>query len=367
MAIENSKEYTKFQRDVIEAVAKLVGDRAFNYERCTTGHLKLYIEGLDKPIYCAGSPSDRRALANVKSIVRRSLKEAKDAQELKEPSCNIDPVSPQGAKLGKVMRFVIKSFRDNRIEMEEKELDLVRATQKVDKIFSARRKFIGACVAKWMVSVGVVEGYFTEDDLAELESTLMEHVNFSMPTMAHYQQILREADEPEADTAQEPATEPTPEPEPTAAPEAKPVLENSGEFLDRMSSGIAALFGDSVKTSTEKPVADNLELPAPEPTPEPAPEPTPEPIPEPTPEPAPATGGTMLTEFLSVTKDALTAALSGVTDEILDQLIAACETVKAERKKEADIADVMQYMQGKGLTLDQINQYFEANKAALER
>lgn len=342
MAIEHGKGYTKFQRDVIEAVSKLVGDRGFNYDKCATGHLSLYIEGLDKPIFCAGSPSDRRALANVKSMVRRSLKEAKDENVLKAPSCDIDPVSKEGAKLGKVMRFVIKTFRDNKLELEAAELDAVRISGTPEQIFDTRRDFIITAVAKWLSTVKAGPEYFTSEDADSLEKTLMEHINFSMPTMAHYQQALK--DQP-IEQAKE--------------------NEDSGAFLDRMSSGIEALFNADISHTTQ-PTNDEATSPQVEPEPEPAPEPAPKPKPKPRPK-STTEKENPLTSFLSATPPVQLDTLKHVSDDMLDQLIAACEAAKAERKKEAAITDVIQYMQSKGLTIEQINEFMRMNNDAANR
>lgn len=257
---EKSHTYTKFQRNAIAAIAKIVGSRAFRYEKTGTGHLKILVEGLPSPIYTSSSPSDSRSILNLKSDVRKMMNIARLEKTLLPPVCDTSACSPTGNKAAKMISYIIKRLRAtlDEIEAEEERQAKMRG---VDILPALRREIVQMGIDKWLDENEVANGYFTPADLQKIHKDLMQHVNFMLPGLSHYAGIAKakqtdskeaatvanenqETEQPEQQPAvpeltvvaetSEPESTPAPEPEqatsapaedstPPATPAAKPI------------------------------------------------------------------------------------------------------------------------------------------------
>ena len=57
--MQKLNSFSKYQKDIIKKITKELGPGIpFKYEKTSSNHLKVLIEGLEKPRYTACTPSD---------------------------------------------------------------------------------------------------------------------------------------------------------------------------------------------------------------------------------------------------------------------------------------------------------------------
>lgn len=331
--VEKNHKYSPFQRRVINELPKLVGDRAYNYELCANNHMQILIQGVDKPIHCASTPSDSRAFANVSSEIRKRIKEADkpaDGETSENPVVSV----PKSSRLNKAYRHVIKAFRSNMDFIKESELEVILRGESLDAVEEIRAKFVATAIAYWLRQNRVMPTHFSQEELDSLNMALAKHLNFSLPTKAYYAQVKKEsmnkiADEVNYEIVQD------------------GIIRAVAVAIEELRED-GAQFGD-VKIDVEidcKPFSNNF--------------------PDSTVPPAPVlTVGEHLTGAFekAETQEALAAELKQFDASKLDLLIAACEAAKAEQKKEADMKEVIRMMEEKGLSLEQISAFLGAQAA----
>lgn len=332
--VEKNHKYSPFQRRVINELPKLVGDRAYNYELCANNHMQILIQGVDKPIHCASTPSDSRAFANASSEIRKRIKEADkpaDGETSENPVVSV----PKNSRLNKAYRHVVKAFRNNMEFIKDSELNATSlGGANLDVVEEMRAKFVATAIAHWFRVNRVMPAHFSQEELDSLNMALAKHLNFSLPTKAYYAQVKKGlmnkiADEVNYEIVQD------------------GIIRAVAVAIEELRED-GAQFGD-VKIDVEidcKPFSNNF--------------------PDSTVPPAPVlTVGEHLTGAFekAETQEALAAELKQFDASKLDLLIAACEAAKAEQKKEADMKEVIRMMEEKGLNLEQIAAFLGANAA----
>lgn len=213
MTSVNDRSYTRYQKDVIKAVSKLIGTTPFRHEKAQNNHLKLVIEGIDKPIYTSSTPSDRRSLQNLLSQVQQMLR-----IEIPE---QIDPsITPPDGELfhvhaclyQKIKERLIRMFRNQVAELENKERVMINEQQSIDEVIPFRKQLVKQAITD-KLKMHKSGGYFKTSEIRGLTKDLMHHLNFMLPDLATYAAQLKAANEAEPEAALEAGKEPQPEAE----------------------------------------------------------------------------------------------------------------------------------------------------------
>lgn len=187
--------YSKYQREIIKKIAKELGASiAFSYGRCSNNHLKVYIDGLDKPFYTSSTPSDRKAGDNFIGGIRSALK----AENLKQQPVTTAVKHMNNALLKKqyfenLKSTCIKTVRTNIEQYTEKERLLIYRENSVGSLKPQRRK-LAARIFENAQKVHRNTQYITGKDSQAIKGEIIKHLNYMLPTSAEYSQNLKPDD-----------------------------------------------------------------------------------------------------------------------------------------------------------------------------
>lgn len=184
-----SRTYSAYQKKVIRSLAKLVGARAFRYEKAQNNHLKIHIEGVDKPIFTSSTPSDCKALENFMSQVRVMIRAAEKQYPLAVKVCEANPKQPHVCSHEKMITSIVKNMRLMAADLQDKEIEMVFEQQSVDGIGEHRQQVIKKAIN---TALGHRKGgrYLTPSVMRCIEEDISHHVDFILPTVAHYAELL---------------------------------------------------------------------------------------------------------------------------------------------------------------------------------
>ncbi|PSW62151.1 hypothetical protein C0W54_07415 [Photobacterium kishitanii] len=184
-----SRTYSAYQKKVIRALSKLVGSRAFRYEKTQNSHLKIHIEGVDKPVFTSSTPSDRKALENFMSQVRMMIRAAEKRSPLEEKVFEEPPKQPHVCNHEKMINSIVKNMRLTAVDLQDKEVEIVLEQESVDGISEHRQQLIKKSIGT-VLSRRKGERYLTPSVMRCIEKDISHHVNFILPTVAHYAELL---------------------------------------------------------------------------------------------------------------------------------------------------------------------------------
>lgn len=213
------RSYTPFQKEAIKEVAKLVGNRAFRYEKAQNNHLKVFIEGVEKPVFTSSTPSDGRcSLLNFLSQVRGELRVIDEQAPLPVQHCAANPTQPHVCAHSKMIKHIVKTFRSQVNDMEMKERAMVLETQSVNAIPALRLSLVKQAINARLKQRKNPE-YVKPSEMRCLIKDVLHHVNFMLPDLACYAQSLQEPkkqldalfNEQESEPMVQPTTSHTPE------------------------------------------------------------------------------------------------------------------------------------------------------------
>lgn len=213
------RSYTPFQKEAIKEVAKLVGNRAFRYEKAQNNHLKVFIEGVEKPVFTSSTPSDGRcSLLNFLSQVRGELRVIDEQAPLPVQHCAANPTQPHVCAHSKMIKHIVKTFRSQVKDMEMKERAMVLETQSVNEIPPLRLSLVKQAINARLKQRKNPE-YVKPSEMRCLIKDVLHHVNFMLPDLACYAQSLQEPkkqldalfNEQESEPMVQPTTSHTPE------------------------------------------------------------------------------------------------------------------------------------------------------------
>ncbi|WP_095499751.1 hypothetical protein [Paraferrimonas haliotis] len=180
--------YSKYQKRVIKFLNDLLGtETPFSYERTKTNHLKVLIDGVPKPMYTGSTPSDCKSINNFMAEVKRELRALKEVPA--EPAQKAKPRPPFQLSNDKLIQGCVKSLRTRIETLKSKEECLVLETKSVESINPGRRDTVKHAVAL-ALQTRRQGTYLKRKDIKEVETTVMRHLNFMLPTAAHYAGLL---------------------------------------------------------------------------------------------------------------------------------------------------------------------------------
>ncbi len=184
--------YTKYQKRVIKFLGDTLGTKTpFRYERAQNNHLKVLIDGVPKPLFTGSTPSDCKSLNNFMSEVKRELRALHTPQEEVGSSRAIKGEAQVSTSNfdEKLLQGCIKSLR-NRLEViKSKEEALVIEHKNVEVVSESRLQSV-----KHVLSHGLQQAkqqrYVKPKEMKQFEQHLLKHLNFMLPTLAFYSDLL---------------------------------------------------------------------------------------------------------------------------------------------------------------------------------
>mgnify|MGYP000032384103 FL=1 len=184
--------YSKYQRDIIKRIGKELGTSiAFSYGKCSNNHLKIYVDGLDKPFYTSSTPSDRKAGDNFMGDLRSALK----AAQLKRQSVivvtkHINNVQLKAQYIDNLKDACIKTVRTNIEQYAEKEELLVIKENGISNLKPQRKK-LASKIFEHMKKTNKNMQYITGKDSQSIKDEIIKHLNYMLPNTADYVHSLK--------------------------------------------------------------------------------------------------------------------------------------------------------------------------------
>ncbi|WP_019029050.1 hypothetical protein [Colwellia piezophila] len=193
------KWLSKFQRKVVSQLKIMLMpyDIDFSYSKSSKNHLKVVVEGVEKPLYTSSTPSDYRALEQFKAEVRKRIKKltAPKREELKRQSQAIKDEKLQQSHLVKLIETHIKKCSELLVQSEKNKLisrglsafDAIRtelALDQIDKVLYDLDIQLDAKALNLMVK------------------KVMKILNKELPTKLHYtDSLIQDIDDPNLETS----------------------------------------------------------------------------------------------------------------------------------------------------------------------
>lgn len=188
----NQNSYSKYQKRAIKFLSDFLGaDTPFSYERTQTNHLKVLIDGVPKPIYTGSTPSDCKSINNFMAEVKREVKASKEVLDPEQTVPIIKIALPTPFKLSqdKLIQNGVKLLRTRLDAIKSKEEEKVLEEKSVDVVNVYRSEVIKHVLSQALQSRRQ-GGYIKPKDMKNLESKIETHLNFMMPTLAYYSELL---------------------------------------------------------------------------------------------------------------------------------------------------------------------------------
>jgi hypothetical protein len=193
--MEKVSSYSKYQRDIIKRIGKELGTSiAFSYGKCSNNHLKIYVDGLDKPFYTSSTPSDRKAGDNFMGDLRCALK----AAQLKRQSVivvtkHINNVQLKAQYIESLKDACIKTVRTSINQYAEKEELLVIKENSINSL-KPRRKKLASKIFEHTKKTNKNMHYITGKDSQSIKDEIIKHLNYMLPNTAEYVHSLKPVD-----------------------------------------------------------------------------------------------------------------------------------------------------------------------------
>ncbi|MGL5949739.1 MAG: hypothetical protein ACRCYV_12065 [Aeromonas sp.] len=212
MTTIHDRRFTPFQKQVIREVPKLVYPRACDFEKTKTNHLKILVEGLDKPIFTSATPSDRRSLYNTLSEVQTKLRQAGIALEeaastalaAAADSGEVDLNVLDADPTQKMINRMVRTLRSQTEQLEIKEQKHIDAGGSLDEIMPQRQALITQILNEEIAGYKKRGGeYLKPSVLRTISKEVLHQLNFFLPKLSDYKASLM----PSAPLATTPANE----------------------------------------------------------------------------------------------------------------------------------------------------------------
>lgn len=192
--MQKLNSYSKYQKDIIKKISKELGPSIpFKYERTSSNHLKILIEGLDKPLYTGCTPSDRKSGDNFMADLRCALKAARLKRQPKTVlSMRMNTAQLKIQYIENLTTSCIKMVRTNIKPYIEKEKNLVIKENNIRniKIF---RKNLATNIFDQCKKVNKQQ-YTTGADSNFIKGEIIKHLNYMLPNAADYAHTLKPVD-----------------------------------------------------------------------------------------------------------------------------------------------------------------------------
>lgn len=199
--------YSKYQKRVIKFLNDLLGtDTPFSYERAKNNHLKVLIEGIPKPMFTGSTPSDCKSINNFMAEVKRELKASKNSED--------DVMELDKSTLTNMVKLTNDKLAQNCVKSLRTRITVLKAQEKESVINS---KCINGLnlkrieIVKQSISLALQArkqgAYLKAKELKTIEGVVHNHLNFMLPSMAYYAELLNSTSKDRQTEAQPTKTE----------------------------------------------------------------------------------------------------------------------------------------------------------------
>lgn len=188
----NQNSYSKYQKRAIKFLSDFLdADTPFTYERTQTNHLKVLIDGVPKPLFTGSTPSDCKSINNFMAEVKREVKASKEAVDLGQDISVVKMSLPMPFKQSqdKLIQNCVKSLRTRLEVMKSQEEQKVLENKSVDVVTTFRSEAIKHALS-FALQSRRQGSYIKPKEMKSLETKIAMHLNFMMPTLAHYSELL---------------------------------------------------------------------------------------------------------------------------------------------------------------------------------
>lgn len=183
---------SKYQKHIVKELTNLMGGTIpFTYEKAQNNHLRVLIDGIEKPMFTGSTPSDRNSAKNFIAQVKRALKDLNMVKD-EHPIATNRTARHQEFQLkeaDKIIENCIKSLRTRKDSLCEKEREYMLEQRDLDLLHPYRSEVVKLTVEHAMKQRKQA-GYFRPKQLKVLGQSVKKHLDFAMPTKADYSDLL---------------------------------------------------------------------------------------------------------------------------------------------------------------------------------
>ena len=190
--MQKINSYSKYQKEIIKKIGKELGaNTPFKYEKTSSNHLKVFIEGLDKPRYTACTPSDRKSGDNFMADLRCALKAACVKRQPKvAASKQMNIIRVKAQYIDNLTAACIKVVRTNIQQYAEKEeLWVVKENSLIN--LKSQRKHLVARIFEQTQKAHRNQQYITGSDSRIIKDEILKHLSYMLPNTADYRDTLK--------------------------------------------------------------------------------------------------------------------------------------------------------------------------------
>jgi len=183
-----ARKYSKYQKDIIKELTKTLGLIPFTYQKARNNHLKVLIDGVKKPLYTGCTPSDCQSKQNFMSTVRqeiRGIEQHVSHEPIMQKNNKIDLQVVKKLNTEKMLKAILKSLRHIAVSIEKREEKLVIEAGAITPISAHRKELICNSIQRAKRDNSAL-GYLTNKEMNALENELKTHIDFMLPSVAHY-------------------------------------------------------------------------------------------------------------------------------------------------------------------------------------
>lgn len=182
--------YTRYQKRAIKFLNDLLGvETPFTYERAKNNHLKVLIEGVEKPIYTGSTPSDCKSINNFMACVKREVKASKLETEEAKKTAKTKLTDSTKLSNERLLQSCVKSLRTRILTLRPQEEALVLESQGIETINEKRIHIVKHAI-NHTLKARKQGAYIKTKEMGEIERAILTHLNFMLPTMAYYAELL---------------------------------------------------------------------------------------------------------------------------------------------------------------------------------
>lgn len=184
--------FSKYQKDIIKKITKELGPSTpFKYEKTNSNHLKVLIDGLDKPLYTGCTPSDCKSGVNFMADLRSAIKAAKLKRQPKiVVSKRMNTAQLKAQYISNLTASCVKTVRTNIEQYTQKEKQMVIKENNISNL-KAARKNLATNVFTQAQRMTRQPQYITGGDSKQIKNEILKHLNYMMPNTADYAHILK--------------------------------------------------------------------------------------------------------------------------------------------------------------------------------
>jgi hypothetical protein len=189
-----ARKYSKYQKSIIKSLTTTLGVIPFSYEKTQSNHLKVLIDGVEKPLYTSSTPSDINSQQNFMSLVRqevRAIDEKVNALEIKHDRTPTNKEIKLKFSREKILIVILKSLRNIVPSLESREYKLVIDAASIEPISAHRKLLIDESIKRVRRDQKGL-AYMPIKELKTLKKDLKIHIDFILPSVAYYAKRLNE-------------------------------------------------------------------------------------------------------------------------------------------------------------------------------